>query len=95
MSYAKGAAQLALDPGTAPDALTAAVAGLGYKAMLADAPPTDNRTGLFDKVRGWMGAADKGSGGRAPVASRRDRQRWSRDGGSTEGRRARRAGHAD
>ncbi|EAX4630324.1 mercury(II) reductase, partial [Salmonella enterica subsp. enterica serovar Newport] len=40
VSYAKGAAQLALDPGTAPDALTAAVAGLGYKAMLADAPPT-------------------------------------------------------
>ncbi|EBB4184800.1 mercury(II) reductase, partial [Salmonella enterica] len=64
---AKGAAQLALDPGTAPDALTAAVAGLGYKAMLADAPPTDNRTGLFDKVRGWMGAADKGSGGERPL----------------------------
>lgn len=55
MSYAKGAAQLALDPGTAPDALTAAVAGLGYKAMLADAPPTDNRTGLFDKcAAGWV-----------------------------------------
>ena len=67
VSYAKGAAQLALDPGTAPDALTAAVAGLGYKAMLADAPPTDNRTGLFDKVRGWMGAADKGSGGERPL----------------------------
>ncbi|MBN0147826.1 FAD-dependent oxidoreductase, partial [Pseudomonas aeruginosa] len=48
-------------------ALTAAVAGLGYKAMLADAPPTDNRTGLFDKVRGWMGAADKGSGGERPL----------------------------
>nr|P08662.2 RecName: Full=Mercuric reductase; AltName: Full=Hg(II) reductase [Serratia marcescens] len=67
VSYAKGAAQLALDPGTAPDALTAAVAGLGYKAMLADAPPTDNRTGLFDKVRGWMGAADKGSGAERPL----------------------------
>jgi len=38
VSYAKGAAQLALDPGTAPDALTAAVAELGYKATLADAP---------------------------------------------------------
>jgi len=31
VSYAKGAAQLALDAGTAPDALTAAVARLGYK----------------------------------------------------------------
>ena len=67
VSYAKGAAQLDLDPGTAPDALTAAVAGLGYKATLADAPPTDNRTGLLDKVRGWMGAADKGSDGERPL----------------------------
>lgn len=67
VSYAKGAAQLDLDPGTAPDALTAAVAGLGYKATLADAPPTDNRTGLLDKVRDWMGAADKGSDGEHPL----------------------------
>ena len=67
VSYAKGAAQLDLDPGTAPDALTAAVAGLGYKATLADAPPTDNRTGLLDKVRDWMGAADKGSDGERPL----------------------------
>ncbi|MEW9898065.1 mercury(II) reductase [Chitinivorax sp. PXF-14] len=67
VSYAKGAAQLALDPGTAPDALTAAVSGLGYKATLADAPPTDNRTGLLDKVRGWMGATDKGSDGERPL----------------------------
>jgi mercuric reductase len=63
VSYAKGAAQLVLDPGTALDALTAAVTGLGYKATLADAPPTDSRTGLFDKVRGWMGAVDKHSDG--------------------------------
>jgi len=63
VSYTKGAAQLALDPGTAPDALTAAVAGLGYKATLTDATPTENRSGLLDKVRGWMGAADKGSDG--------------------------------
>ena len=52
VSYAKGAAQLALDPGTAPDALTAAVAGLGYKAMLADAPPPDNRTTRC--AAGWV-----------------------------------------
>jgi len=67
VSYAKGAAQLTLDPGTAPDALTAAVAGLGYRATLADAPPADNRAGLLDKVRGWMGAADKHSGNERPL----------------------------
>ncbi|WP_371316988.1 cation transporter [Klebsiella pneumoniae] len=55
VSYAKGAAQLALDPGTAPDALTAAVAGLGYKAMLADAPPTDTALGCSTRcAAGWV-----------------------------------------
>ena len=43
VSYPKGTAQLAIVPGTSPDALTAAVAGLGYKATLADAPLADNR----------------------------------------------------
>jgi mercuric reductase len=62
VSYSKGTAQLAIEAGTSPDALTAAVAGLGYKAMLADAPPTDNHAGLLDKVRGWVGAADKPRG---------------------------------
>jgi mercuric reductase len=57
VSYPKGTAQLAIVPGTSPDALTAAVAGLGYKATLADAPLADNRVGLLDKVRGWMAAA--------------------------------------
>jgi mercuric reductase len=61
------------------------VAGLGYKATLADAPPTDNRTGLLDKVRDWMGAADKGSDGEHPLQVRRDRQRRGRDGGGAEG----------
>jgi hypothetical protein len=63
----KGTAQLAIEPGTSPDALTAAVAGLGYKATLADAPLADNRVGLLDKVRGWMAAADKHSGNERPV----------------------------
>ena len=36
VSYPKGTAQLAIEPGTSPDALTAAVAGLGYRATLAD-----------------------------------------------------------
>ncbi|MCV4726101.1 cation transporter, partial [Escherichia coli] len=35
VSYPKGSAQLATDPGTSPEALTAAVAGLGYKATPA------------------------------------------------------------
>ncbi len=38
VSYAKGSAKLAIEVGTSPDALTAAVAGLGYRATLADAP---------------------------------------------------------
>ena len=37
VSWPKGTAQLATEPGTSPGALTAAVAGLGYKATLADA----------------------------------------------------------
>ena len=37
VSYTKGSAQLAIAAGTSPDALIAAVAGLGYRAALADA----------------------------------------------------------
>ncbi len=65
VSYAKGAAQLALDPGTAPDALTAAVAGLGYKAMLADAPPADKGSGGERPLQ----VAVIGSGGAAMAAA--------------------------
>nr|AHB62092.1 mercuric reductase [uncultured prokaryote] len=67
VSYPKGTAQLAIVPGTSPDALTAAVAGLGYKATLADAPLADNRVGLLDKVRGWMDEDEKHSGNEPPV----------------------------
>jgi mercuric reductase len=67
VSYAKGLAQLTLDPGTASDTLTTAVAGLGYKAVLADAPSTDNSTELLDKVRNWIGAADKLSETESPL----------------------------
>mgnify|MGYP001164675005 FL=1 len=67
VSYSMGTAQLAIEQGTSPDALTAAVAGLGYQATLADAPPTENRAGLLDKVRGWTGAADKRSDGEHPL----------------------------
>jgi mercuric reductase len=51
VSYPKGTAQLAIEAGTSPDALTAAVAGLGYKATLADAPSTSARGGLLGKAR--------------------------------------------
>jgi len=43
------------------------VAELGYKATLADAPLTENRSGLLDKVRGWMGTANKRSDGERPL----------------------------
>ncbi len=67
VSYSKGIAQLTIAPGTSPDALTAAVAGLGYKATLADTPTADSRTGLLHKVRGWIGAADQHCGNEHPL----------------------------
>ncbi|UUZ73774.1 mercury(II) reductase [Polaromonas sp. P1(28)-8] len=70
VSYAKGTAQLATELGTSPDALTAAVAGLGYKATLADAPTAEKRGGLLDKARGWLSGGDKsvGDGGKLHIA---------------------------
>ncbi len=68
MSYAKGAAQLALDRGTAPDALTAAVAGTGLQS--------DARRCPADRQPHWavrQGARldgvppTKGSGGERPL----------------------------
>ena len=67
VSYAQGSAQVAIEPGTAPDTLIAAVTGLGYPATLADARPTENRGGLLDKVHGRMGAADNGRDGECPL----------------------------
>src|SRR5579885_2427734 len=66
VSYAKGSAQLAIEAGTAPDALIAAVAGLGYRATLADAPDAPQAVlrsggGLLDRVRNWVGGGDKAS----------------------------------
>ncbi|HDZ7373041.1 TPA: mercury(II) reductase [Escherichia coli] len=69
VSYPKGTAQLAIEAGTSSDALTTAVAGLGYEATLADAPPTDNRAGLLDKMRDLLGRNDKtGSSGALHIA---------------------------
>lgn len=54
VSYTKGSAKLAVETGTSPDALTAAVAGLGYRATLADAlvPPVGGgERGVADVLR--------------------------------------------
>ena len=82
VSYTKGSAKLAVEAGISPDALTAAVAGLGYRATLADAlvPPVGG--GLLVKMREWLGSGDKagddggglhiaviGSGGAAMAAA--------------------------
>ena len=82
VSYPNGTAQLAVEAGTSPDALTAAVAGLGYRATLADAPVAPAGGGLLGKMREWLGSEDKagsdasalhvaviGSGGAAMAAA--------------------------
>ncbi|MBI1424309.1 MAG: mercury(II) reductase [Gammaproteobacteria bacterium] len=63
VSYAQGSAQIAVETGTSPDALIAAVAGLGYRAALADAPTMLAKSGLLDKVRNWVGDGDKADHG--------------------------------
>ncbi|MBG6078239.1 mercury(II) reductase [Polaromonas sp. CG_9.11] len=82
VSYPQGTAQLAFERGTQLDALMAAVAGLGYRSTLTDAPPTEKQAGLLDKAPGWLGGKDKsgssenalhiaviGSGGAAMAAA--------------------------
>ncbi|EJK1452523.1 mercury(II) reductase [Escherichia coli] len=69
VSYAKGSAKLAIEVGTSPDALTAAVAGLGYRATLADAPSVSTPGGLLDKMRDLLDRNDKtGSSGALHIA---------------------------
>jgi mercuric reductase len=62
VSYPRGMAELTTEPGTSLDALTAAVAALGLRATLADAPPTETRGGLLDKALGWLGGREKSGG---------------------------------
>lgn len=62
VSYSDGTAQLATEPGTSADALTAAVATRGYRATLIDAAPAERRGGLQDKARGWLRGGDKSGG---------------------------------
>ena len=62
VSYPTGTAQLATEPGISSDALTAAVAALGYKATLADTPSTSAPAGLAGKALGRLRAGDKVGG---------------------------------
>jgi len=62
-SYPKGTAQLATEPGTSQDALTAAVAGLGYEAILADTSPASSQGGLLGKALGGGDKSDGDGGG--------------------------------
>ena len=67
VSYPKGLAQLESDPATPLEALTAAVAKLGYRAMRADTPVPAISSGLLDKARGWRGARDKSGGSQSTL----------------------------
>ena len=51
VSYAERSARLALDAGTSPDALIAAVTGLGYRARLSDTPSQQAHGGFLGAVR--------------------------------------------
>ncbi|CAB1368958.1 mercury(II) reductase [Denitratisoma oestradiolicum] len=66
VSYAQGSATLAVEAGTPPDALTAAVAAAlaktSYRATLADAPVAPVGGGLLGKMREWLGSDDKAGG---------------------------------
>ena len=62
VSYPQGTAQLAFEPGTQLDTLTAAVARIGYRAKLADALPTEKQVDLLDKALGRLGGKEKSGG---------------------------------
>ena len=82
VSYAKSRARVALGAGTSPDALIAAVTGLGYCAKLADTPPRSAQDGFLGALResappqalsgqgaGGLHIAILGSGGAAMAAA--------------------------
>ena len=82
VSYAEGSARVALDAGISPDALIAAVTGLGYRAKLADAPSRQAQSGFLGRVQksarqeamtghgaGGLHIAILGSGGAAMAAA--------------------------
>lgn len=81
VSYATGTAQLVTVPATSLDALTAAVAKLGYKAAQADAAPAAKRDGSLAKSgNGGSGlhVAVIGSGGAAMAAALKAVERGAR-----------------
>ncbi|MEO7852627.1 MAG: mercury(II) reductase [Rubrivivax sp.] len=82
VSYSAGTAQLAMASDTPPAALTSAVASLGYRAALVDAPPASTGGRLLDRARdpldggpmaagksGALHVAVIGSGGGAMAAA--------------------------
>jgi mercuric reductase len=76
VSYPNGTAQLDIEPGTPAKALTAVVAGLGYKATLASAPGSPDSG---DKARGdGLHIAIIGSGGAAMAAALKAVERGAR-----------------
>ena len=66
VSYAKGSAMLAMDADVVPDALISAVAGLGYRAALADSPTAPS---INPPAGGPLHIAVIGSGGAAMAAA--------------------------
>ena len=68
VSYAEGSAQVALDAGISPDALIAAVTGLGYRAKLADTPPKRAQSELSRRERVGRGVNGGHRAGRLHIA---------------------------
>lgn len=82
VSYPQGTASVRTQPGTSVDALTSAVARLGYRAALAEGPSTNAPAGQYDNALGWIEGHEKarsvagrlriaviGSGGAAMAAA--------------------------
>ncbi|MDT8835833.1 mercury(II) reductase [Paraburkholderia fungorum] len=65
VSYPQARAKIEIDPSVTVEALTAAVARIGYRAQAADAPTT--RAGLLDKARDRFGAGVKRENGEQPL----------------------------
>ena len=69
VSFSKGTAELAATSNTPLAALTAAVASLGYRAALADAPVSGQGASLLDKTAGLRGRPEAtGKAGELHVA---------------------------
>src|SRR5713226_4415302 len=57
VSYPEGVAKVAAEAGVSQDALSAAVATLGYRVTTAKGAPTQNPPGLLGKALEWLGGA--------------------------------------